>query len=772
MPFVAGSAAWLFSRVRVLGLLGSVAACSADLADPAALSIACNQQADCPGRLRCAEALRLCVSGESPAAPSIASVSATYVTTLEVVFAHAMQGPSVADPGAFAIQPPLAVLEAEAQADGTTVTLITAPQAGGRAYTLTASGVLDAFGTEVEATSFDFVGFGPTADGAPPTLTSPPEATYLVGLTEVELAWAPRFGAHSYDVEVATSADFASPVASAQVIAPGTSTVLTLTPGHTYFWRVRADVTDIEALLPTSNFALLADTVHVACASGSSCAPDPSIARGGQATPLGSPQEGVDLALALGLEKVRLAGRGDGAAYAGGLFVFGGGVDIEGGYSPDFATHDPAVYPTRLESAGVTCILGGVRAPTRLAWLELVSTADSALSIGDAGEALTVEDCRLESAAGPSLAVAVTVADGPSPGPLLRRNTVEVVSGPDTSVGVLVGSGEARLVDNQVRSTGNGGFGGAMGIFLTGGAAALLDGNDVQVAGSTDAWVVRVDGADAVITHNQLASDATVSWVYGVDVSGAGSATVAHNSIHLHGARRDAVGISCGGASGYGYADTIIVDDNLITITGGHSGTGVHTDLLGGGVRTLARVTHNTVYCDATPDAYIQGCTGALITGDELVTNNIFACKGEVPRHGVRQVEPGFGGSLKNNLFAGCATVFSHDDTDYADVDALNLLDGETGSACETSRIEANLVFTLDQLFVDPDGADDDLGTAGDNDWRLLTSDPAVTQGGHDTSASDCGPCGATTSCGAVGEDVQGTPRTPPPSIGAFEKDT
>lgn len=61
--------------------------------------------------------------------------------------------------------------------------------------------------------------------------------------------------------------------------------------------------------------------------------------------------------------------------------------------------------------------------------------------------------------------------------------------------------------------------------------------------------------------------------------------------------------------------------------------------------------------------------------------------------------------------------------------------------------------------------------TMEDNDWRLLTDDPAITQGGKDSSASDCGTNEAPRACGPVHVDADGVARTLPYSIGAYEKD-
>ena len=67
-------------------------------------------------------------------------------------------------------------------------------------------------------------------------------------------------------------------------------------------------------------------------------------------------------------------------------------------------------------------------------------------------------------------------------------------------------------------------------------------------------------------------------------------------------------------------------------------------------------------------------------------------------------------------------------------------------------------------------GPDGDPTTVLDNDWRLRTTDPRITEGGKDTTLRTCGALEETLSCGGSTVDAAGAPRTVPISIGAYER--
>jgi hypothetical protein len=769
--------AWVFVLAGLApALLGG---CSADLAFDKQAAIGCSAALPaCPVSWRCATTIGLCVQGDSPEPPAVLSVAATYVTTLEVVFNHAMHLPSLGAVSSYTITPALAVLDARAAADGLTVTLVTAEQAGGRAYALAVSGPLDAFGTVLApAAPTPFVGFGPVADTSPPSLVKPASPSYLVA-GSVELEWTARFGAHRYVVDIARDAAFslAALPAALTIVAPETRVTVTLPRGETYFWRVRADTTD-EGVFATGNFALLDDALYVGCPAPGDCLATPQIAEGGRATPMRSVQQAIDQATLLGLSEVRIAARQEGAAYHESLVLVGGGLTLEGGYSADFASRDSALYPTALESSGTTLLLAAIRAPCALRGLSLASTEGAALVIGDATDALTIEQCRLESRATGDLASALRLGDSPAPGPLVRDNVITVASSPAAAIGVLVASGHAQLVANHVSlEAQSGATMTGYGIFVTGEASATIRGNDIRMAGAAENTAVLVRQADATIDGNVIVVGPGATTAMGVDVGQDGSATITANRIHVHGACWASRGLSAGGSSGYGQAKSFVAANNVVLVTGGPYCLGIDTVPSAGTARSV-ELAHNTVLVSALD----TGGPGAAAIGlgrggDEVCNNNIFACAGAVPGYGVRLWDTLATGSFQHNLVAGCAVLYEDHGATATSAAELNGLDGTSGTACETTRFDGNLASSLsvEQLFVDADGPTNDFADSAANDLHLLlATDPdGVATGGRDTGAHDCGSCTLPVTCGEVTLDADGRPRTPPPSLGAFEKDT
>ena len=128
---------------------------------------------------------------------------------------------------------------------------------------------------------------------------------------------------------------------------------------------------------------------------------------------------------------------------------------------------------------------------------------------------------------------------------------------------------------------------------------------------------------------------------------------------------------------------------------------------------------------------------------------------------------------MQNNLILpGPDGLMKSDSTSTTDIADVNALDGECvdkdlGTCVldsDTARIDANVTTSdaLDTIFV----------VVGD-DWALKTS-TAPTEaktGGKATTNADCGTHEMPRACGDVTEDIDGTTRTVPPSIGAYERD-
>ena len=106
--------------------------------------------------------------------------------------------------------------------------------------------------------------------------------------------------------------------------------------------------------------------------------------------------------------------------------------------------------------------------------------------------------------------------------------------------------------------------------------------------------------------------------------------------------------------------------------------------------------------------------------------------------------------ALRNNVLFDCPTALYGDyGSPLTSIDDVNNMMDTVASG--------NL--STDPMFVDRDGADNDLTTFADNDWDLSGASPAsVTKGGLDLSAN-------------FDVDVEGNARTVSWSIGAYERD-
>src|SRR5262249_15133076 len=120
------------------------------------------------------------------------------------------------------------------------------------------------------------------------------------------------------------------------------STMATLQPGLTYWWRVTADVTDPAATPTPGQFRLFGSEVYVACAASEDCS---AKIDGTRNQPAGSVAGALRLAQELGLTTVWLATRDGGAAYSE-TVVVPVGVSLLGGYTLDFTNRDVSANRT------------------------------------------------------------------------------------------------------------------------------------------------------------------------------------------------------------------------------------------------------------------------------------------------------------------------------------------------------------------------------------------------------------------------------------------
>ena len=189
-----------------------------------------------------------------------------------------------------------------------------------------------------------------------------------------------------------------------------------------------------------------------------------------------------------------------------------------------------------------------------------------------------------------------------------------------------------------------------------------------------------------------------------------------------------------------------------------------------------AVVTNNTIIGGSAGlnyGIYINNFSG---TYPMTITNNIIAnVSGITNAFGLFESTPEADpGSVQNNLFLGYSNsgnsyVYKNEaSTNITNPNTLNLEPINGGA--QTSRYDGNLVMndSTSSLFMNWSGPDGLAHMILDNNWRVVSTYIAVTQGGKSTIINDCGPTGTSGDCGDVTTNIAGETRTSPYSIGAY----
>ena len=382
------------------------------------------------------------------------------------------------------------------------------------------------------------------------------------------------------------------------------------------------------------------------------------------------------------------------------------GISLLGGYAVDnWAMRDPAVHPTVISDQGAS---GGAEdSPTRA--IEAGNTITSATVI----KGLTINGGSGDYTAG------IYINGG---APTIRNNVIDGGSAVQFSHGI-------RGIDPTGPEIAGNTINGGASSFRS--FAMKMDGG-VIAAGSDFSYSVLSNSLDGGVAPNRM--NAMFSYLCDVTISGnvikggstaldlrAGTYMIVNNSIF---------GGTTSQSSGIQYSQGAAVTIVNNTIDGGAG------DTLSKGI-TLVNST----------DATIQ--------------NNVFFNTGTGGNYCLWECQSGCGGidsrpdDVRNNtLYCGSGAYINQDAGEFAvDATALETLLGGQGTV-----VGGNV--SLDPLFVDADGPDNDPATVADNDWRLTggTTPCLVSQGGLDLT-------------GIVDTDIDGNPRTPPYSMGAYEHD-
>ena len=253
--------------------------------------------------------------------------------------------------------------------------------------------------------------------------------------------------------------------------------------------------------------------------------------------------------------------------------------------------------------------------------------------------------------------------------------------------------------------------------------------------GNNSYGIFNINSSSSTIQNNTIDGGNAVNYSYGIFNTDFSSPTIRNNTIGGGSAGVHSVGISN-------------TNSSLPTIQNNTIGGGI----AGSGSFGIYNISSSTIQ-NNTIDGGSGGSNSYGIyssSSSPTIQNNIVFTSGSSAGYCLYEFDsssdPAF---LENNDLFDCPTAFYVDEgvTNLTSISAVNALIDMTASGN----------VSVDPVFADIDGPDDDITTIGDNDWHLTSTSPVeVTQGGLDLTAS-------------IPKDKDGIDRTVPVSIGAYE---
>lgn len=667
--------------------------------------------------------------------PRLIDVKATSDGAVFLTFNEVLDVVSAEDPAHYELRDPgnglLAFGAVQLASNGLRVLVETSPQTPGQTYTVRVTGVRDASSAhnlvDPAHDELTFVGFG-ASDTTPPTLVTPASGSAVAARAGVvRLAWSERFGAAQYTVELYRDAGLTQPVGGARVTSVPWLDA-TLPVGHSYHWRVRADVTAPGQFSSVGSFGLLEGAVHVYCPAAGSCGAQ---GLGTVEAPFQRVGDGLAFARRSGATcDVRIAGRGGGTPYRETLVV-PPGARLQGGYDPGFVARDVGGNPTSITSSSIVTVqVQGARPqlPVSLDGLVLLneSTVDGfGVYAADCDSGLSIVDCSITTADGQRRSTGIYLAkSGQSmgDGPLILRTLALGGQATSASYGLAAQASAPTVIDSQLQA----------GAAPAESVAAKVEGGFIRLVnsvvsgcdcpGNSEAYGLRADTATSEVAR---------STIRGVRAAAIGAGEVSSSII-------------VGGA-----------------VTGG--GTYV-ASLAVLSTTTATRISNCTVVSGGVGDTVGSYAGIRVVFVPPIVTNSVFAMRGGlgqrcvVLQHRLGASAATSFASLQNNLLTGCGTLVARVNpagtgncigepfvdcfATGANDESLMTAGGLDGTARD--NLEASTVATFAAIgFAD----------AAAGDFRLTGGTPGlVASGGKDVTGSTCGadllqPCG-----GGVGD--------------------
>ncbi|MBN1834495.1 MAG: right-handed parallel beta-helix repeat-containing protein [Spirochaetales bacterium] len=363
------------------------------------------------------------------------------------------------------------------------------------------------------------------------------------------------------------------------------------------------------------------------------------------------------------------------------------GISLCGGYSEDFGVRDPAVYDSRIVDDSTA---GGASE----------TDPNRAVDIPAGVSSATVIDGFTIRGGGGSRTAAVFCKDS---SPTVSNNVIYGGTGSVRSFGIVSYGGDAQILNNREIHGGDSATV-SIGVWNYSGSKALVQGNYIYGGTSPgSATPTTAYGTVGIVSQSNTAPTINGNTIHGGTTTGTpastngiqdngSSAKIWNNTIYGGDSATASTGIGCF------YAGTAFIYNN--TIDGGEAVTSSIGVYLHNG---------NTVGANPTP----------------LIRNNIIFCSDvagtsyciyELNADGVRAQ------AIENN--------------DLWDTGATTLYITSVGPAAWDTADDVNALawassnVSVDPVFTDMDGVDDDLATVRDNDWQLTSDSPGQVRTG------------------------------------------
>ena len=755
---------------RFIVVLLGTAACFPDLGADDDRQINCAPNDVCPADFVCASAVQRCVTApDDRVGPVLLTAESRSVATVVLTFDERVAAPGASMATNYAFAPPLAIAGISIDETGRVVTLTVNGQVTGQLYAPDVSAITDWYGNPATADGVSFSGSGVTPDRAPPLPLAPLDGA-VVGLTDVVFAWTAPSGAQTYTVTIATDFELTAPIPGSPFTVAETSLVVPQLPSAvTYYWSVQADVTSGGA--PVTRFASNDGVIRVYCADGEDCAADVARPESGN---LSHPFRSIDRALSAAAQRgditVRVRSRGT-SSYDENVFVTTP-VELSGGWNATFDNHPSGATTTLTASQGPPLRIGLTTGATNVHDFTVRASADApALYVAGAADNLTIHDCVLEGASGPASYAAHITGSGSVE---LTANRLLAHGAPSA---LVISGSSARVRDNIIQATEACASCAcnyrscARGVRIEFGGDALLEANTISGDGFTDEATVHIlASAQATLRGNTIvATDlAIASFGAGISalrVSGNSTARIERNKLMTSIRNPD-------------NAASLWIEGSRVTAINNV----IHADRVSGNGSTFAVDLAVNANAQILNNTLVGGVAGPVfafqdenIANETVIANNLIAALDPANSTGFFQESvllSGFNNNVIVNVSKGYVTLSTE-----VDPNTLNR------SGMYEARYENNRVVTggpsLATIFVNLAGADGDRRTIADNDYRLkVTPDTyAIASSGMDLTdldvrsacyAHEFGPPDFV--CAPVLDDLTGNPRTPPLSVGAYEK--